>query len=568
MAGERVDILKKLTEVLEAEIQDEGVRAALLALFNIIELDAETIRLLREEIQKLRDENNGLKGEQGKPKIRPGKPKDGSEDSGEDEGKGKDISSEKERAEGKRKSGKGRGKKKDQIEIDRTQICEIDKSILPPDARFMGYGESTVQDLIITTNNVLFQKEIYYSASEKKTYMAEVPEGYEGEYGPHIKATVLILKNVSNMSEPKILEFFHACKIIISSGTISNMLIKNKEPFHEEKADLYEAGLKATEYQQIDDTAARVSGENYHTQILCNPFYTAYFTYPHKNRLTILEILRTGEANGGQGLRYLLNDEAFELLTQLRVGKKITEGLREFNCEKQLSKDEIDLLLREHLPYLNERARIHILEAAAIAWYHQEEDYPVIQILLCDDAPQFKLLTEELALCWVHDGRHYKKLSPVVPYNVSLLEEFRDQFWKYYRKLLAYKEAPSEELAVSLSEEFDTLFSTETGYAALDERISKTKAKKGSLLLVLKFPQLPLHNNASELAARQQVRKRDVSLHTMVPDGTKANDTFMSIVETCKKLKINCYDYFLDRICGLFTIPPLAQIIAQRASQQ
>lgn len=568
MAGERVDILKKLTEVLEAEIQDEGVRAALLALFNIIELDAETIRLLREEIQKLRDENNRLKGEQGKPKIRPGKPKDGSEDSGEDEGKGKDISSEKERAEGKRKSGKGRGKKKDQIEIDRTQICEIDKSKLPPDARFMGYAESTVQDLILATDNVLFQKELYYSASEKKTYMAEVPEGYEGEYGPHIKALVLILKNVSNMSEPKILEFFHACKIIISSGTISNMLIKNKEAFHEEKADMYEAGLKATEYQQIDDTAARVSGENYHTQILCNPFYTAYFTYPHKNRLTILEILRTGEANGGQGLRYLLNDEAFELLTQLRVGKKITEGLRDFNSERQLSKEQIDLLLREHLPYLNERARIHILEAAAIAWYHQEEDYPVIQILLCDDAPQFKLLTEELALCWVHDGRHYKKLSPVVPYNVSLLEEFRDQFWKYYRKLLAYKEVPSEELAVSLSAEFDTLFSTETGYAALDERISKTKAKKGSLLLVLKFPQLPLHNNASELAARQQVRKRDVSLHTMVPDGTKANDTFMSIVQTCKKLKINCYDYFLDRICGLFAIPPLAQIIADRASQQ
>ncbi len=120
----------------------------------------------------------------------------------------------------------------------------------------------------------------------------------------------------------------------------------------------------------------------------------------------------------------------------------------------------------------------------------------------------------------------------------------------------------------SLSAEFDTLFSTETGYAALDERISKTKAKKGSLLLVLKFPELPLHNNASELGARQQVRKRDVSLHTMVPEGTKANGTFLSIVETCKKLGINHYDYFLDRIRRLFTIPPLARIIAESASKQ
>ena len=179
-----------------------------------------------------------------------------------------------------------------------------------------------------------------------------------------------------------------------------------------------------------------------------------------------------------------------------------------------------------------------------------------------------KLLTEYLALCWVHDGRHYKKLSPVVLYNVRMLEELIDRYWEYYRKLLAYKEAPSEELAISLSAEFDILFSTKTGYAVLDERISKTKAKKGSLLLVLKFPEIPLHNNESELGARQLARKRDVSLHTMVPEGTKANDTFLSIVETCKKLGINCYDYFLDRIKRSFTIPPLAQLIIESASQQ
>lgn len=31
-----------------------------------------------------------------------------------------------------------------------------------------------------------------------------------------------------------------------------------------------------------------------------------------------------------------------------------------------------------------------------------------------DDAPQFKDITEELSLCWVHDGRHYKKLTPFI----------------------------------------------------------------------------------------------------------------------------------------------------------
>ena len=146
------------------------------------------------------------------------------------------------------------------------------------------------------------------------------------------------------------------------------------------------------------------------------------------------------------------------------------------------------------------------------------------------------------------------------------MEGFIESYWEYYRKLLEYKEGPTQEPAASLSEEFEELFSAETEYAALDERISKTKAKKKNLLLVLKFPELPLHNNESELAARQQARKRDVSLHTIVPEGTKANDTFLSIVETCKKLEINCYDYFLDRTRRLFVIPPLAQLIAEKST--
>jgi len=422
-----------------------------------------------------------------------------------------------------------------------------------------------VQDLIIITDNVLFLKEVYYSKSENKTYIAKVPAGYEGGYGPHIKALALILKNVCNMSEPKILEFFHNCKIIISSGTVSNMLIKNKEVFHEEKDELYKAGLSSTIYQQIDDTSARVNGENYSTQIICNPYYTAYFTFEHKNRLTVLEILITGKENGGKGLKYTFNDEAFELLKQLRVSKKLINELMKLKSDKEFDKEEIEDLLSQHFPSLNERAKTHILEATAIASYHKEEDYPVIKILLCDDAPQFKLLTEYLSLCWIHDGRHYKKLSPVVPWNVKNLEDFIDRYWEYYRKLLAYKEAPSEDLAESLSAEFDILFSTKTGYDLLDERIAKTKAKKENLLLVLKYPELPLHNNESELGARQQARKRDVSLHTMVPDGTKANDTFLTLVQTCKKLGINCYDYFLDRIKGLYKIPPLAHIIAEKS---
>ena len=53
------------------------------------------------------------------------------------------------------------------------------------------------------------------------------------------------------------------------------------------------------------------------------------------------------------------------------------------------------------------------------------------------------------------------------------------------------------------------------------------------------MPEVPLHCYAAELAARTKVRKRDVSLQTIKDEGTKANDTFMTIVQTAKKLGIS-----------------------------
>jgi hypothetical protein len=550
MSIDRKEILEKVSVELE-NIADKSVRNIIVLLFNIIEEDTRILQELKEENQKLRDEINRLRGEQGKPKIKP---------------KRKDISSEKERKQHNRKKKRKRKKKKKNLKINKRSICEIDKSELPADAQFKGYTPSIVQELEINVINIEFLKETYYSPSENKTYIAGVPQGFEGDFGPCLKSTVITLKNDCNVSEPKILVFLTNYGVDISEGTISNILIKNKEIFHKEKNGLFIAGLSSTIYQQIDDTSARVRGENYYMQILCNPLYTAYFTVSNKSRLTVLEILQTGRENGGKSLEYSLNEEAIDLLERLRVSKKVREEINIIKSDKNFTREEIEDFLLDHFPLLTKVNRTRILEAAAIAAYHKEEDYPIIKILLCDDAPQFKLLTEYLALCWVHDGRHYKKLSPVVPYNAKRLEEFIERYWQYYRRLLKYKGNPSEDFSKELSGDFDILFSTITGYKDLDERIAKTKVKKDNLLLVLKYPELPLHNNASELGARVQARKRDVSLHTMTAEGTKANDTFLSITQTCKKLGIKFYDFVYDRITGSLNIPSLAQMIFENSS--
>ena len=111
------------------------------------------------------------------------------------------------------------------------------------------------------------------------------------------------------------------------------------------------------------------------------------------------------------------------------------------------------------------------------------------------------------------------------------------------------------------------MFSTETNYDQLNERIAKTKDKKDQLLLVLKFPFLPLHNNDSELGARSQARRRDMSFHTMSLNGTKAKDTFMTLRQTAKKLAVNFYKYIGDRINKTYEMPSLANLIVERSQK-
>ncbi len=542
-------LISSLLETINPKlIADDTVRQMVELLLNLIEeLNAKVIELSA-EIQRLKDEINRLKKEQGKPDIKAKKPR------GFDK---KNYSSEKERKIAKKHS---KGPKKENIKIDRQKIAKYPQAQLPADAVFKGYEEVIVQDLKLCTDNILFHKEKYYSPSEKKTYLAELPPGYEGEFGPGLKAFVISLYYGGNMTQSKLLKWLADIDISISAGHLSNLLIKKHQGFETEKDEICKAGLASSPWQHLDQTSARVAGVNQTINILGNPFYTIYVTTAKKDRLSVLQALENGFE-----LEFRLNRVTYELLSKFEVPQKWQKALRQLP-QTVFGPSEFQSLLEGHLPGLGPRLRTHILEAAAIAGYQQSTEWPVVQALVCDDAPQFKSLTEELSLCWVHEARHYKKLTPLVTYHQKLLDKFRSDFWDYYRKLLAYKEAPSDARASSLRAEFERLFGTETGYQQLDERKRLTRAKIASLLLVLDHPELPLHNNPAELAARTMVQRRRISYGTQTAEGTKAWDTFMSLVSTTRKLGISFFEYVGDRLKEMGTIPSLAALIRERSS--
>ena len=92
---------------------------------------------------------------------------------------------------------------------------------------------------------------------------------------------------------------------------------------------------------------------------------------------------------------------------------------------------------------LGPQQRQQVWDALAIAAYHAQTSVPIVRRLLSDDAAVYHLLTDEHALCWIHDARHYAKLTPVVATHRDLLTAFRTDYWAFYRQLLAYRTAPT-----------------------------------------------------------------------------------------------------------------------------
>jgi len=365
----------------------------------------------------------------------------------------------------------------------------------------------------------------------------------------------------TKVSEPQILDLFRNAGAQLSDGTLSNWLIHDQDAFHAEKDAIVEAALRSSPWQQADDTATRVNGRNQYCQILCNPLYTAYRTTVAKDRLSVLDVLRNGRAR-----TFRLNADALAQLEAVGIAHITRQRLLiHLPWDQELDEATIHALLTTHIPQLGPQAQKWILDATAVAAYHAQVEFPIVRLLLCDDAPQFQCLTDDLALCWVHDGRHYKKLEPVVALHRTALTTFLKRYWAFYDQLLAYRSQPSLDERSRLDSAFDQLFATVTGYQALDERIAKTRAKKGALLLVLAHPEIPLHNNASELGARRRVRKRDVSFGPRTLAGTRAWDTFMTIAATAQKLGVSFYHYILDRVSETRQMPNLADLIDHRA---
>jgi len=192
--------------------------------------------------------------------------------------------------------------------------------------------------------------------------------------------------------------------------------------------------------------------------------------------------------------------------------------------------------------------------------------------LITDGAKQYIDIVIIHALCWIHEIRHYIKITPYFGYHKKILEAFMEELYGFYNLLLQFKFIANDAeeidttrvatLKAEILSKFDELFfHKHTDYVDLNRRLALTWENRDSLLKVLDYPFIPLHNNESEIAAREPVIKRKISYGTRSELGKAAWENMLSIKDTCRKTGVSFYKYMLDIYSNSFNLPRLAALI-------
>ena len=498
----------------------------------------ELIQLQREEIQFLRDEIARLKGQKPRPNIKPSRLETASKRS-------------------KTKKRKRRSKKSKTKKIEIHEVVSLKPDSLPEGSKLKDYQEYIVQDIVLGNWNTCYRRQRWQTPSGEYV-LGQLPEHATGShFGSTLTAFVLYQYHGCHVTQPLIKEQLHELGVNISTGQINNIIINNKDRFHDEKDQILSTGLKVSGYINVDDTGARHNGQNGYCTHIGNEYFAWFKSTDSKSRINFLNLLRCEYTD------FVLNDQALLYMAEQKLPKY---QLSKLSCLKnKIFKNEIrwnNFLKRQKIKTKHHH-RI-ATEGALIGSITHHGFNPDLAII-SDDAGQFKVFVH--GLCWVHAERNIQKLVGYNDRQNQLLDKTKTDIWKFYRALKKYRRNPSEPQKLKLETRFDSIFAQKTGFARLDIALKRIYQNKSELLLVLSRPDVPLHNNLSERDIREYVKKRKISGSTRSDVGKRCRDTFTSLKKTCRKLEISFWQYLIDRIEYQNKYPPLAKIMESQLSQ-
>jgi hypothetical protein len=371
---------------------------------------------------------------------------------------------------------------------------------------------------------------------------------------------VLAQYHQGQMTVRRLVTLVHSLGLFISKRQVVRLLNTGKESFLVEAREVLRAGLSSAVIT-VDDTGARHKVTNGFCTQIGNEHFTWFGTTGCKSRLNFLELLRAGHGD------YLINDAALAYMRERALADHVIARL--FEDPDRYFADQA--VWHSHLDRLGISALkvnpdpVLIATEGALWGSVKAHGFLPDTVIVSDDAGQFDVGLH--GLCWVHAERLVHNLDTFTDSHREAQSSVRDQIWKYYRALKAYRRRPTERSKAILQARFDGIFTLKTGFVTLDRLLKRLHKNKPELLMVLERPEIPLHTNGSENDIRAQVTRRKVSGGTRSDIGRDCRDGFLGLAKTCFKLGIGFWDYLGARlnVPGCQVIPPLPELILARA---
>ena len=511
----------------------------------LVDVLLELLAWQEKQIDELKQEILKLKGETTKPKI---KPSTMDKDSTENRAGGGEDSGTSKKNKGPKRS------KTEHLKIDATVDIQPDK--VPEGSIFKGYREVVIQDIVFKTFNTCYRL-AQYQAPDGSYVSGQLPDGLNSShFGNELVSFILYQYHHQHVTQPLLLKQLQDLGVDISSGRLSQFITDGLELFHDEKDQLLQAGLSVSHYVHADDTGARHNGKNGYCTHIGNELFAWFGSTESKNRINFLSCLGQGSDR-----LYALNAGAFAYMEQQKLPRMLLARVEdkavpiETASALELWLDQHDIKAKRHRRIITEGALMGGLLAQGI---------PVNFSIVSDDAGQFNVFDH--ALCWIHAERIINRLIPLNDEHVKAVDAVREQLWQLYRDLKSYKLDPTALQAEDIKFRFQTMCSTHTAYATLNQALKRMGNNQQELLRVLDKPYLPLHNNLSERDIRDYVKKRKISGSTRSEAGRKCRDTFASLKKTCLKHGLSFWHYLKDRLMGENNIPPLSDLIRAAAT--
>jgi Transposase IS66 family len=505
----------------------------------------ERVARLEKENAELREEIARLKGLKGRPKLKPS---------------GMEKASEGPAAGSGRRKGR-RGLKRTKLTINETRVLKPDS--LPAGARFKGYEDFIVQDIVIAPWTVRYRRERWLLPSGE-TVLAPLPREAASHFGPELKRFILSQYHQGQVTIPRLAQLLAQLGIDISKRQIVRLLSAKQDAFLAEAREVLRAGLASASWFTAGDTGARHKAQNGFCTHIGNDRFAFFATSGSKSRINFLELLRAGSSE------YVINEAA---LAYMREHKLPQATIARFGSAKRRFASR-----KAFMAYLKRRGiaglkvkpdPVQIATEGALWGSIAEQGLLDGTVIVSDGAGQFRIGEHAQALkqravarrkmCWVHAERLIHKLDAFCEAHIDAKERIRRRIWRLYKALKAYRQAPTPRGAARLERRFDAIFSTETGFVTLDRLLARLRAQKEDLLAVLKHPEIPLHTNGSENDIRCQVTRRKISAGTRSDAGRDARDAFLGLMKTCAKHTVSFWDYLGDRL-GVPDAPTTARL--------